>query len=361
MKIIHLSAEKSWRGGEQQIAYLLQGLEKLGCKQLVVCRRNSAFEKYCVDQNIPHKSLAFRNQFDIVSSLALKKISREFEADIIHIHSSHAHAIAVWAYYLGNKTKMILARKVDFPISSNFLSKLKYNCNGIAKIICVSKAIQQVMNSGIKDPRKLTVVYDGIELASIKSNSDTLRKEFNVPQDELIIANTSALAEHKDYPCYLKFVNLARKHIKARFFIIGDGPMHEEIKLLAENMNLSHDLVFTGFRTDIKKILSEVDYFIMTSKTEGLGSSILDAYHHEVPVIATAAGGIPEIVIDQNTGMLVPVGDYKGVFDALQILINDGHFRNSLVQNAKKFVQSFDISSLSEKTMQVYLEAVDVK
>lgn len=354
MRVIHLSAEKTWRGGEQQIAYLVEELHNLNVEQLVVCKAGSAFETYCKKNGIAYKSLAFSNQFDLVSSIQLKKIATEFETDIIHIHSSHAHAIAVWAYYLGNKTNLVLSRKVDFPISKNFLSRVKYNCPAIKKIICVSNAINSIMQKDIVDKTKCITIYDGIDTAKFKTKSKKLRSEFSISEDVKIIASTAALADHKDYPTFIEAIKRIGISISAHYFIIGDGPLRNNIEDLVIANNLEHKVTFTGFRTDINELLPELDVFVLSSKTEGLGSSILDAYACRVPVICTNAGGIPEIVENEITGLMSEVGDANALAKNIIRIVSNEELKNTIIDNAFVKVKDFDKKIMAEQTLLVY-------
>jgi glycosyltransferase involved in cell wall biosynthesis len=358
MRVVHLSAEKTWRGGEQQIAYLIQEHQQLNVEQLVVCRKNSAFESYCIKNNIPYKSLGFKNQFDLNSSLQLKRIAKEFKADIIHIHSSHAHAIAVWAYYLGNKTNLVLSRKVDFRISQNFLSKLKYNCPAIKKIICVSEVIKEMMQADVADKNKCLTIYDGIDTSKYKTKGNKLRTEFNITNDVSLVGSTAALADHKDYPTLLKAIKEIGNALNAHYFFIGDGPLRNEIQELVVQNQLEDKITFTGFRTDIDELLPELDVFVLSSKTEGLGSSILDAYACKVPVVCTNAGGIPEIVEQEQTGLLSTVGDAKALAKNIIRIMQDVELRNRIVEQASERVKQFDKKIMAEKTLEVYKEII---
>lgn len=358
MRVIHLSAEKTWRGGEQQIAYLLEELNRFKVEQLVVCKAGSAFETYCVTNNVPYKSLAFSNQFDLSSSIKLKKIAVEFKADIIHLHSSHAHAIAVWAYYLGNKTNLVLSRKVDFPISKNVLSKLKYNCPAIKKIICVSNAIKVMMQKDIHDKNKCITIYDGIDISKFETKKSKLRNEFSIPSNIKIIGSTAAIADHKDYPTFLEAIKQINSSINAHYFIIGDGPLRNEIEELVIANNLQHKVTFTGFRTDINELLPELDVFVLSSKTEGLGSSILDAYACKVPVVCTNAGGIPEIVENEVTGLMSRVGDADALAANIIRIVENEELKCKLMENAFERVKSFDKKIMAEQTHSVYRDII---
>jgi glycosyltransferase involved in cell wall biosynthesis len=355
MKIIHLSAEKSWRGGEQQLAYLITELNHLGCKQLVVCKKNSAFENYCKNNTINYISLPFKNQFDIYSSLKIKSIAKIFKAEIIHAHSSHAHSLAVWSYYLGNKTKIVLSRKVDFAISNNILSKIKYNCKGIKKIICVSGAVQKIINKSLKNPKITTVVYDGIDLNKFgNKGAHILRKEFDIANDKLIIASTAALADHKDYPTFIKSITALSEFKNLQFFIIGDGPLANQIKQKVVELRLNEKIIFTGFRNDLEKILPDIDIFVLSSKTEGLGSSILDAFACGIPVVATAAGGIPELIIDKENGILVPIGNAELLAKSIVMILENKTLKEKLIANGKRSALDFCKERMATETLKIY-------
>src|SRR5688572_8403594 len=127
IKVLHLSSEKAWRGGEQQIAYLLEELEGTQVENYVAVRRNTEFEKYCKQKKIQFISLPFRNSFDITSALQIKRICEEKKIRLIHAHSSKSHGIAVISSLLGNGTRIVLSRRVDFIPKHNFLTRWKYN------------------------------------------------------------------------------------------------------------------------------------------------------------------------------------------------------------------------------------------
>src|SRR5205809_850081 len=136
MNVLHLSSEKTWRGGEQQIAYLIEESIKNGLNCHVACRKNTPFEDYCKRKNLPFIPLPFANEFDFYTALQIKKYCRQHKIEIVHAHSAHSHAISVWADLMGNSAKIILSRRVDFPVKNNALSRFKYNYKGITRIIC---------------------------------------------------------------------------------------------------------------------------------------------------------------------------------------------------------------------------------
>ncbi len=209
MKILHLSSEKTWRGGEQQIAYLLDESMRSGVDVLVALRAGSAFEKYCQDKKIPFRSLTFRNSFDFSTAGAIKNICSAEKIDLIHMHSAKSHGIAILSAVLGNRTPMILSRRVDFIPKGNWLTRFKYNHQHIKRIVGVSHMITSMMKAYVHDPSKCITIHSGIDLSKFSSTkpSRDLRDEFKIPVENFIVGNTSALEDHKDHFTFIDTIS----------------------------------------------------------------------------------------------------------------------------------------------------------
>lgn len=360
MRILHLSSEQSWRGGEQQMAYLVDELRKAGIEQFVAVRGSSAFEQYCIKNNIEHFTCNFSGSFNIISALRLKKYCKQNRIDIIHVHSSGGHTLAVWSDVLGNKAPLVVSRRVDFPPDNNALSKFKYNYRGIKKIICVSDAVKQILSGSLQHPEKCITIHDGIDLnrfaAAKKFNS--LHKEFNLSPDTKIIANVAALAPHKDYFTFLNTVKKLKGKLPAKFFIIGEGELHEKIRLRIQELHLDNDVIMTGFRNDLDSIFPEIDLLLFTSETEGLGTTILDAFACGVPVVATAAGGVPEIVNNTMNGLLAPVKDADELAKNVMRIMENNDLHEQLIRQAKEDVKKFSKENMAAKTLEIYTECL---
>ncbi|MFD2246228.1 glycosyltransferase family 4 protein [Pontibacter ruber] len=362
MRVLHLVSEKTWRGGEQQVAYLIEELLKQGVQCFVACRRRTPFHDYCLRQNIPHVALAFANEFDFGTAWQVKKYAEQQQVDVVHVHSAHAHAISIWAYILGNHRPIILSRRVDFPVKQNFLSQFKYNHPGIARVVCVSDKIKEVVSQSLKQPEKCVTVYSGVDMSRFAHSRNTgkLHREFTLPLHLPIIGNVSAIAPHKDYFTFVDTVELlVQQHLQAQFFIIGDGPEREQVQAYVQQKQLQNHITFTGFRNDIPEILPELDVMLITSETEGLGTTILDAFACQVPVVATQAGGIPEIVKDGHTGLLAPVKRPDLLAQKVIQILRDAPLRERLVKKAANLAQQFSKENTALHTLQVYQEVTN--
>ncbi|MFT6947334.1 MAG: glycosyltransferase involved in cell wall biosynthesis [Vicingaceae bacterium] len=356
-RVLHVVTALTWRGGEQQAAYLIEEL-KQEVDQLVLCSVGSKMEGYCHLNTIAHFVQRKNGGIDFSYAKRLKRICVSEKIDLIHVHDAHAHTFSILAASVfGNKVPIVLSRRVDFPIKNNFFSHVKYNHKQIKKILCVSDTIRRITAKGIKDVSKLVTVYSGINLEKFKSDSGKFKAELGLGKNDFLIGNTSALADHKDY---FSFIDVAEKviskHGNCYFVIIGDGPMKKEIHQYAQSKKLGNSLIFTGFRNDVPEILAELDLFLITSKTEGLGTSILDAFACNVPVVGTAGGGITELVENEKTGLLCEVKNVNQIAEAVERMIVDPELRVSCAKNALAKVQVFSKQETAKNTLKYYSE-----
>lgn len=365
MRILHLSSESSWRGGEQQIAYLIEALDAMGIEPMVACKPGSEFEKYCVQKAWPHYPLQMASSADLKSGWQLNKLCKTHGVDLIHAHSSHGHGTAFLAYLLGNKTSVILTRRVDFEVGGSQLSKYKYTFPKLKKIVCVSEAIRKIVSRGINSTEATTTIYSSINHKKFEAHlgSDFLRQHFQLPATTTLIGNTSALAPHKDY---FTFIGTAEFYVRnvdcdVRFFIIGEGEQQEELKARVRQRKLEEYFVFTGFLDNIDQVLPSLDIFLMTSKTEGLGTSVIDAFAAKVPVVATRAGGIPELVRPDETGLLAEIGDCRGLSHNLAKLKSEPKTRDRLIANAYRRAMELNVQSMAERYLTLYNEILSEK
>jgi L-malate glycosyltransferase len=358
LKIIHVSTPVSWRGGEQQLAYLVKALND-GHTNIIMCPEGSVMQDYCQKNELLFESFATRGFLNISAARFLKTLCQKHNADIIHCHDSHAHSIAVTAATLFLvKVPVVVHRRVDFPVSPGFISRYKYNHPQIKAYICVSQAILELLVPSLRHPEKAVVIHSSIDMARFtqdKSDRKLLRSELGLDDNHLLIGNTSALAPHKDHPSFIRMADiLHRRFPQMRFVIIGDGPSRSEVEKLIETHKLMDIVILAGFRNNIAQLLPGLDVFVMSSRTEGLGTSILDAFASDVPVVVTAAGGIPELVDNEVTGILCEIGNSEQLAEAVVRIIEDASLRESLVTEAAKKAAQFDFRSMANKTRIVY-------
>ncbi|MCX2745791.1 glycosyltransferase [Mangrovivirga sp. M17] len=360
MKLVHISTEKFWRGGEQQIAYLINHLNDRGVENYLICDANSEMEKYAIDNNLNYFSINYVNSINPIAILKLSKLIKQINPDYVHLHSSKAHTLGLLAGKLINFDQFILHRRVIFPIKQKQINIWKYNTPRLLKIICISKAVEEEVEKIVKDPEKITVIHSAIDLNRFKniSNEKKLHEEFDFEEDNKLVVNVSALNREKNLETFIKAASLVlrKSDVNIKFLIVGEGPEKDNLMELTRTLNIEDHVIFTGFRKDVPNILLQSDLFVLTSISEGLGSSILDAFASGVPAVASKVGGIPEIVIDNYTGYTLEPGDEEGFAFNILKLIENNTLRKELSENALQLVSDYSIKSMIDKYLQLYKE-----
>lgn len=359
IRVLHIDAAKEWRGGQQQVVYLCEKMIDMGFKSEIVCQPDSELKAFCLTNKLPFYALPMRNELDIIAAFRISRYAKQNQYKILHLHSAHALSIGLLARLFCFRLKLIAARRVDFSVRKPLFGAIKYNNFFIDKIICISDQIRKVLvNDGVTENKMITI-HSGVDLHKFNSISvsKTLRQELNIPENHLIVGTVAALAGHKDYP---NLLYAAKKTIEkfdnVTFCAVGDGPDKDKIFNLAENLQLGSRFIFCGFRKDVGKFLKMFDIFVLASRKEGLGTSLLDAQSVGLPIVATKAGGIPEAVYNNGNGLLVPPSNPDALAQAIIDLINSKDKRIKFGQRAKNNVQKFDINQTVNKTIKLYRE-----
>ncbi|MEO1715151.1 MAG: glycosyltransferase [Bacteroidota bacterium] len=206
MRVLHISSPRTWRGGEQQIAYLLEELRTQGIQQWVACPQDSALATYCAKHQFP--TVLYKKRFSVNPAVGQKiaRFCRQQSIEVLHAHDSHAHTFGVMAKaFFGAKPALVVHRRVDFPIGKSFLSNWKYNHPAVDLIICVSSMIESVVQKGLKRGIPTQVVYSGVQLDRFaRVYQDNIREELGLEQHAILVGNVAALAPHKDYPTFIR-------------------------------------------------------------------------------------------------------------------------------------------------------------
>lgn len=364
LKVLHVSTQIGWRGGEQQIMYLI----RLGrdVSHYLFCPEGAALKKEAIKEGITLRTFdsSSRFQFFFEVPLQLWQFINEIHPHLIHVHDSGAHTLA---YLLARRkvvaSPLIVSRRVDIRRGKNMFSRKKYNQAEIAKIFCVSNYVKTIMESVVDDKSKLVTIYSGIDLQRFpyRSPHPKLRNELDIPDDFLIVGNIAALTKPKGYPIFVKTAAEILKHWQKIVFVIaGDGPMRVKIEKMILNLGLENKIILLGFRNDIPEILPSLDILLFPSENEGLGTTILDAMACGVNVVATSAGGIPEMITHQEDGLLANVGDTQQLASNVLSLARDVELRNKLRENAYKTVENFTVGNMVTQTIKTYYEILGI-
>lgn len=364
IRILHIDSERNWRGGQQQAAYLLERLHGLGYKTALICPPGADMESYCRSHSLPCHPVAMHGEIDIRAGYKIASLCKKHRYGIAHLHTAHALATGLWARLFYPKLRLIAVRRVDLHIRKNPLSRYKYNTRRLDKIVCISKGIRKVMLSDGLSESRLATIHSGVDLKKFDPVTPPrdFKKRLGIPEDHILVGTVAAIAGHKDYPNLLHAAKYILQHMdNVSFCAVGDGPDETEVHALARRLDLGSRFVFAGFRSDVGNFLKSFDIFVLSSSLEGLGTSILDAQGVGLPVVACDTGGIPEAVLDNENGLLVPPGNSKALAEAILKLARDEKMRRNFGCRAKETVGAFSIDITVRKNIDLYRELIDTQ
>ena len=360
IKILHIDTGKKWRGGQQQVAYLFEGLLKQNYQTALVCKPNSLFSEFCKKKDYPFFTVKMRSEFDIFSAYQIAKICKKNSFNILHLHTAHALSIGLFTKLFYPKLILIAVRRVDLHIRKNFLSKSKYSNKLLDKIVTISDGIKNILLQNNVEEKRIVTIHSGIDTE--KFSNVHLEKSFYQkynPNNKIVVGTISAFADCKDYPNLLNVAKiLLQKYKNLLFIALGDGSKKDEIFALHKKLGLKENFIFAGFQKDVGKFLKLFDIFVLASKQEGLGTSILDAQAVGLPIAATNVGGIPEVVLDNINGFTVEAQNSQVLADAIIKLAKDRVLRKKLGAKGKKTVQNFSIKETIKKNIALYKSLV---
>ncbi len=359
IKVLHVDTETGWRGGQQQAFYLFESMCAQGYTTSFVCPPSSKLESYFQTKNLPHKAICYRGELDLVSGIRLACFARRNGYRILHLHSGHALSWGLWAKLFNPGLVLIGTRRVDFRIKKNLFSKLKYFNPLIDRFVAISDNIRRVMIADGIPERLITTIHSGVEItkhADITVPID-FRTTWQIPDDGIIIGTVAAFVGHKDYPTLIQAAaRVVKTEPRAFFMAVGDGILLPRMKQLVKELRLEHHFIFCGYQTEVGQFLKAFDIFVMASKLEGLGTSVLDAMALGLPVVGTRAGGIPEMIIDEECGLLVETRNPDSLAKAILRMIKDPLLREKLSKGAVIKAQEFSIEETVRQNIKLYQE-----
>jgi glycosyltransferase involved in cell wall biosynthesis len=349
-----------WRGGEAQTLHLCGGLAARGHDVLLAAAPGGALLARARAAGVATRGVRVRGDGDLLGIAALARIAASFRPDLAHLHTSRAHA-AGWAVSLvAPRLPVVVSRRVDFAPDGNPLTRLKYTSR-IDCFIAVSRRVAEVLEASGVPRERVRTVYSGVPARARPdpARRATLRKELGLPDGAPVVGSVGALAAHKDPVTLVRGAAVVlRERPAARLLLVGDGPLRGEIEREARALGVADRVVLAGFRDDAIDCLSLLDVFAVTSRLEGLNTTVLDAMALGLPIVATRAGGIPEIVADNECGVLVPPGDPEALARALVLLLEDRQRAERFGAAARERSRSFTEERMVSETERVYRDVL---
>jgi glycosyltransferase involved in cell wall biosynthesis len=353
MRVLHVDSAREWRGSQRQVLLAAQGMADRGHSVTLACRAGGRLESRARAAGLRVRTLDFGGDLSPRAILGLARVLWSDAPDVVHAHDPHATSAALLAARLVRGPSVVASRRV--PLHLRGLPSLgKYAaCD---RVIAVSRAVVRVLLEDGLPPDRLLLIYDGVPDRRPARGTLEALEDLGIPARSPVIGNVAALTEHKDHTTLLAAMpRVLRAVPDARLVIVGSGDLRGRLEAEALRRGLGGRCVFTGFRGDIDRLIPAFSLLCLTSSTEALGSSLLDAMCFSRPVVATATGGIPEAVEHGKTGLLVPVGDPAALAAALVDLLLRADRREALGRaGRRRYEQEFTAERMVDETLRLY-------
>ncbi len=309
MRVLLVDSGREWRGGQNQVRLLARELMRAPVDQVLATRRGGELARRSAADGVPVAGLPWAIGLDPRAAWWLRRLVTHFRPDVIHVHDSHALALARWARAWRRRPPRLLAhRRVDFAVRAGS------GWHRADAVVAVSEGVKRVLTGGGLPAARITVIPDGIDLDEIRQSATRpldIRARLRVPPGTPLAVNVAALVDHKDHRTLLRAAHAARAAAPdLHWAIAGDGELRRSLEAEIARLELQDRVHLLGYLEEADALIREGDVFVMSSKEEGLGSVVLHALALEKPVVATAAGGLPEVVPAE---WLVPIGDAEGL------------------------------------------------
>jgi glycosyltransferase involved in cell wall biosynthesis len=302
VRVLQVDSGRQWRGGQRQVWLLARELAKLGgvIEQVLVTKQGSELARRAAADGLAVQPTAWDIGLDPRAWWHLRRTIASFQPDIIHVHDSHALTLA--ATVTQGRT-LVATRRVDFHVG-RFGAWRRPD-----RVIAVSGAVKHVLICDGLAADAITVVPDGIDPAEVREAANPPydpRPALRIARQAPLAVNAAALVGHKDQRTLVRAAQYARAlEPDLHWIIAGEGPLRGALAAEIARLELADRVHLVGFVERVDALIAGAAVFVMSSKEEGLGSVILNALALERPVVATAAGGIPEVLPAE---VLVPVG-----------------------------------------------------
>jgi L-malate glycosyltransferase len=347
LRVLHIDLGKAWRGGQRQVYLLARAQRDAGHEPLVVAPPDSPLLRRARSAGLAVSAVGAAGDWDLRAAGRVVQRLKTWRADIVHAHDARAHAIALAALVGRRRIPLIVTRRVAIVPRG----RIKYGTR-VAQFIAISHAVRDALVAGGVDPSRIDVVHSGVP-TPLAPQPRNWRRECGWPANSTVCGVVGAMTVEK-----------------------GIGLLDEIARRMPDEQRQSTRLVLlggasagmttiggipairAGFVDEVHPAMAGLDVLWHPASSEGLGTAVIDAMALRVPPIAFRIGGLPELIVDRVTGLLVPPADVQAFAAAASMLVRDSELRRRLGSAGPERAAMFSVASMAEGTSRVYQQVL---
>ncbi len=372
MHVFHLISSLGFFGAENVLIQLTKELRHTDFSPLIGVFKNLHNPHVEVAEEAKRHNLTVEifpcnGKLDLKTISLIREVLEKNGVDIIHTHGYKSNLYAL-ASSFGKNISLITTchnwlgddRKMKFYAWLD-----KFFLNKFDKLIAVSDDVKREILKHEIQADKVLIISNGVELERFNNHKDPsyIYREFNIDPGCKIIGTVGRLTEEKGHIYILQAtVKIMEQYPKVVLLIVGDGPLRNELQERVEDLGIRDKVIFTGMRSDTPELYSLMEFFILSSITEGLPVALLEAMASKKPVIATEVGAVPKVIQDGHSGLLVEPKDVEGLSKAIIDLLENPDQAAYLALNGyEEVTNEFSSQKMAERYVEVYKEVLRVR
>jgi len=358
LKVAHLDAGAGLRGGQRQVLALARGLRTHGIASVMLAREGPLAAALRSD-GIVVATWRPRGDLDLAALARATSFLRRERPDLVHAHDARSHALGWAAARLAGVRAMVVARRTDAPVGGHAASRLKYGLP-VDRWLAVSDGVAATLRAAGVPVARIAVVPSGIVLAG-PADAPDVRAALGLPAGAPLACMAAAWTPEKGHDLAIgALARLTDAWPGLHLLLLGDGPAgrHEALAAQATRRGVGSRVHFIPWREDVRAVMRQCDILLAPSRVEGLGTAVIEAQAERVPVIAAAVGGLPELVQDGETGLLVPPNDEVALAGAIDRVLKDPAAARARAERARVTVGALSVENMVGRTLAVYQEVL---
>ncbi len=289
----------------------------------------------------------------------------EFEdLDLMHVHYAIPHAVSAYltqqVLKKSNKNLKVITTLHGTDITlvglePSFMPLVKFSIEESNGVTAVSRFLKEKTLTNYNISKDIEVIYNFIDIDKYKKEDSEIFRKHIAPNGEKVLVHTSNFRQVKRVSDTIRILEKVNKEIPTKLLLIGDGPDRSDCERLARELDLQKDVIFLGKQDGLGKILSAADVFLMPSQSESFGLSALEAMACSVPVVSSSVGGLPELVIHNETGYIAEIGDIDRMAKyTVELLTNKKRYDSFSKNSRERAVNNFDKNLIVPKYVSYY-------
>lgn len=353
--VAHIELGEHLYGGAQQVLYLLGELSKTEFRSVLICPEHSAVGEAARAAGIEVEAIPYRGDLDWRATKRIGEILTRHQVDLVHVHSRRG--ADVWGGLAARRLGLpcVLSRRVDNHERA-WAVAAKYRLYD--HVIAISEGIRDVLIADGLPRGEVSCVRSAVDWERFQKPADKagLVSRFHLHDDATVIGIAAQLIPRKGHDVLLEALSgLVARWPNLRVLVMGKGSSESAIREQIRTLNLGRHVQLVGFVEDLEHVLPSLDFLVHPARTEGLGVVLLQAASAGIAVIACDAGGMPEAVIDQETGLLVPPGDVAALTTAIERLLSEPERAEAFgAKGRERMFASFSTSAMAQGNVNVY-------